>query len=361
MHTCPLAQFRQTLSSHSLDAYLVLDRMDIRYLTGVRAEDAWLLVTRAGAYYLTDARYVEEMQGALKDIRVVACGKGLWQGALGICRRAKVRKIGFDERHVTLAQFRVMTKALPKTMRLQPFNAALEAMREIKGPGEIAQIEEALELNIAAFHFLRRVIRPGVTERAVRARLEAFVEARGACFSFEPIIASGPHSAFPHARVTDRAIRPRDVILIDMGVEVNGYKSDLTRIFVFDKIPPSVKRAYHALRQAQEAAIDSVQPGVFVATLDRLARKILKKNKLDVFCRHSLGHGVGLNIHEPPRISHKSAEMLRAGMVITIEPGIYMAGRYGLRIEDMVLVTPTGHRILSQGLINTEPFIIKTR
>jgi len=169
-------------------------------------------------------------------------------------------------------------------------------------------------------------------------------------FSFEPIIASGPHSSYPHARLTGRKIRPNDLVLVDMGIDVQGYKSDLTRIFFLGRIPHLKGQVYESVRAAQQKAMDVIKAGVLGRDVDRAARNYLAKRKLARYFTHALGHGVGLEIHENPRLSQKSSSTLKEGMIITIEPAVYIPNKFGIRIEDMVLVTKKGCEVLSDNI-----------
>ncbi|MFA6378548.1 MAG: M24 family metallopeptidase, partial [Candidatus Omnitrophota bacterium] len=213
---------------------------------------------------------------------------------------------------------------------------------------ELAKIKKALDFHRQCLVYLKQIIQPGRSESQVFEKLERYVRAHHHQFSFPTIIASGPNSCFPHARITQRKLRRGEPVLVDMGIDVEGYKSDLTRMFFLGKIPHRVREVYDAVAQAQRFAIEKIKPGVLAKDIDAQARNFLKQQKLDSFFNHSLGHGVGLEIHEAPGISPKSSAVVKEGMVFTVEPGVYIPGQFGIRIEDMVLVTPKGHKVLSQ-------------
>jgi Xaa-Pro aminopeptidase len=194
---------------------------------------------------------------------------------------------------------------------------------------------------------MKKVVNPGLTERQIALKLEGFVKSHGAEFSFPPIIASGPNSCYPHAKVTDRIVRNNENVLLDFGIDLNGYKSDLTRNFFLGRITPRVVQVFDALTLAQREAISLIKPGVACAQVDLQARKVLRKFGLAKYFGHSLGHGVGLDIHEGPRLSSQSPSILEAGMIVTVEPGVYIPGEFGIRVEDMVLVTKEGCEVLS--------------
>ncbi|MFP4472271.1 MAG: M24 family metallopeptidase [Candidatus Omnitrophota bacterium] len=345
-----ITQFRRRIAQSKLDAYLVVHPPDIRYLTGVPAEDAWLLVLPRKTYYLTDARYTEHVRKQAPDgVVVKEICKSLPAETARILGRYSRLRTGVDGRHISLLLWKTLKKYCPRQSVLRDVSGCVQDLRRIKTEAEIAAIRESIRINQDLFRYLRRVIRPGKTEQEIKNRMADFVLRRGVSFSFDPIVASGPNSAYPHARVTGRRIRAADPVLVDAGIEKNGYKSDLTRIFLSDKIPHSIRAAYRAVAEAQQCAIAGIAAGRPVAEADQAARKSLRQNNLLRYCAHALGHGVGLEIHEPPRVSVKSRETFSAGMVVTVEPGIYRPGHYGIRVEDMVLVTGQGSQILSRG------------
>lgn len=354
-----LKKFSQSLIDHKLDAYLVISQADIFYLTGFPASGAWLLVTPKRAYYMTDCRYSDEARQALGHrASVWVCYKGLEQEAADIFDKFSIKRVGLDENHFSVARLKRLKTACAKTVKVIAVNGAVAQLRLIKDSAEIAQIRECLAVNKQAYAYLKRIVSPGMTERDILWKLEDFNRRRNVGFAFDPIIASGPNSAFPHARVTTRTIKSNDIILIDLGIRINGYNSDLTRIFLSDKITHPFQDVYQAVAEAQQEAIDQIRCGVPVADIDGAARKSLKRNKLEKFFTHALGHGVGIEIHEAPRLSLKSTEILRAGMVVTVEPGVYVTGKFGIRIEDMVLVKDRGCEVLSRGAKVEEPFYI---
>ena len=228
-----------------------------------------------------------------------------------------------------------------------PVTGIVEDLREIKDEFEVSQIRDCLKLHGKALAFLRKVVKPGITERQVLTQLEGFVKDNRAKFAFDPIIASGPNSAYPHAKISDKIIRDNEPVLIDIGMDINGYKSDLTRNFFLGRITPLYAKALEALQIAQKESIAMIKPGVLVADVDTKARNILRKYGLAKYFGHSLGHGVGLDIHENPRLSIKSKSLLQPGMVVTVEPGVYIPGKFGIRVEDMVLVTHESCEVLS--------------
>jgi len=343
-----LKNFQAKFLSIQVDAYLITNDVDVSYLTQFTAAESWLLVLPKKSYYLTDSRYFTEARTGLKGVTVCQYPKSLAETLFVLLAKHRVHSLGFDSRHLSLAQFQKLRHKCPKGIKLKACDGLVDELRQVKEPEEVAAIRDCIKVNLAAYQYLARYIRPGVTERDLLQQLERFILKKGVKFSFAPIIASGPNAALPHARGTERRLAPNDVLLIDMGIDINGYKSDLTRIFFLGKIAPLLEKRYRILREAQEAAIAAIRPGVKAAEVDLAARNYLKKQGLDTYFGHALGHGVGLEVHEAPRISRTSAVVLKEGMVFTVEPGIYFPGKYGFRIEDMVVVTRGGCEILSR-------------
>ena len=343
-----MQQFVQALKTRRLDGYITSNDTNITYLTEFPASESWLLVTPRQAFYITDFRYELEAKKGLKGVKVVRYSNSIFASLFEQARACRVKRLGFDSRHVSLALFQQMKKHCPKGIELVEANPLLEELRAVKEKKEIALIRRALKLHHQALRYLKGVIRPGATEQEVLLKLERFVKGRGAGFSFDPIIAAGANSCYPHARVTGRRIRNNEPVLVDFGIDIQGYKSDLTRIFFLGKIAPLVKKVYNEVSIAQDRAIRFIKAGIKAADVDFQARNYLEEKNLAKFFGHSLGHGVGLDIHESPRISHNNPAVLKAGMVITIEPAVYIPNKFGIRIEDMILVTEHGYEILSR-------------
>lgn len=334
-------------SALGIDAFLVTKDVNITYLTGFNASESWLLVTPKGSYYITDFRYILEAEKGLKGVIIKKYERSMPEAVFEVAQGLGLKRIGFDGRHLSLAGYRQMEKNCPKTLRLDELSDVVESMREIKDKKEVDAIRACLKLHHAAIKFLRKTIKPGLSEEQVLLRLEAYVKERGAGFSFPSIIASGPNSCFPHARVSRRKIKNNELVLIDTGIDINGYKSDLTRIVLLGRIPSLVCEVAEIVKDAQRKAIAVIAPGVPVAVADQEARNYFKKFDLEQYFGHSLGHGVGLEIHESPRLSVKSPAVFKPGMVVTVEPAVYIPNKFGIRIEDMVLVTDKGCEVLS--------------
>ena len=331
----------------NIDALLIVNDSNVRYLTRFPASESWLLVTKTKAFYITDSRYVLEARQGLKGIVVKQYSHMPCVTVFELCKQLKIRRLGFDERHTSFALWKKLKEFCPRNRKLIAATGLVETLREIKDDDEIAQVRECLKLHYKAIDFMKKVVKPGLTERQVALQLERFIKSKGAEFSFLPIIASGPNSCYPHARATDRVICNNETVLLDFGVDLKGYKSDLTRNFFLGRIAPRVKQVFDALTLAQREAIGMIKPGVRCSEIDAQARKVLRKFGLAKYFGHSLGHGVGLDIHESPRLSSQSPSVLEAGMIVTVEPGVYIPNQFGIRVEDMILVTKEGCEVLS--------------
>lgn len=343
----PAQKLRLAFSQHAVDAFLVTDDANMAYLTGYPCQESWLLVSRCHAFYLTDSRYSLDAKRHLKGIDVIECKKGIFDAVAELARKEKIRLLGFDERHLVVASFRKLKKALRSGPKLVGTQGVVEKLRVVKRRDEVCKMQKALCFHRKCYQYLEKIIRPGRTERQVFEKLERFVRDHHKSFSFPPIIASGPNSCLPHARISDRKIKKNEPVLVDIGIEENGYKSDLTRMFFLGKISHLVREVHDAVVKAQQLAIANIKPGVAAQDIDRHARNFLKEKKLDTYFSHSLGHGIGLEVHEAPGLSPRSPAILEEGMVFTVEPGVYIPGQFGVRVEDMVLVTRMGAKVLS--------------
>ena len=263
-------------------------------------------------------------------------------------RRAKGWTVGIEADHFTVAEKKRLAKLMPSGIALKDAPPIVERARTVKDEDELKQIRAAVVLGAKLFDRAVEVLRPGLKEVEVAAEIELAARRGGAEeMSFPTIIASGARSALPHGRASEQAIAAGGFVVCDFGVILSGYCSDQTRTVWVGSVPEDARQAYHAVREAQQAAIDAVQPGIPVGEVDAAARKVLHKAGLGRYFTHSTGHGVGLEIHESPRVADGQREILQPGMVITIEPGVYFPGKWGVRIEDMVAVTAGGSEVLT--------------
>lgn len=347
-----LKKIQLQLEQNKVDALLVIDDINVSYLTHINASESWLLVTAKKAYYITDFRYIHEVSAILpKGIKPIQHKGSVYDTLYQIVEKDGISVLGFDEVHWNVLRYKLLRKLCPKSVKLKVCNHAVESLREIKEESEIAIIREGLKIHDQALKYLKKFIVPGATEREVFKKLEQFAWRKDVGFSFPPILAGGPNSSFPHASVTTRKIRNNEPVLLDMGIDLKGYKTDLTRMFFLGKISNLVSDINKHVYEAQQRAIQKIQAGVEIASVDLEARKYLKSQKLDKYFGHALGHGVGLEIHESPGIYRNNKNPLRAGMVITVEPAVYLPNQFGIRLEEMVLVKEKGCEVIS-GHIN---------
>lgn len=339
-------KLRKFILSKEIDAFLITEKINISYLLDHPCSDSWLLITSKKIFYITDTRYAEEIRKKLKKLHVWQHKHGLERSVIDIAKLYNLRKIGFNAKHLDVFRFKRVSNLLKKHTIID-FGEIVEDIRSVKTREEISNIQKAINIHLKCFGYLRRIIRPGLSERQILKKLQYYVLDQEVHFSFRPIIASGFNSSFPHACVTDRRLRVNDILLVDFGIEYKGYKSDLTRMFFLGKISQQIKEIYSFVDEAQRLAINNIRPGQKASFIDQQARNFLKSNKLDKFFVHALGHGIGLQIHEKPAISSKTKSILEEGMVFTIEPGVYFPGKFGIRKEDMVLVTADGCKRLS--------------
>lgn len=343
-------KLRLSFDPVGIDAFLVTKDINISYLTGFPASESWLLVCRKNVFYLTDFRYVLEAKKGLKGVAVIQYQKSIYEAFAQITRRLGVRRVGIDARHLSLFQFESLKKKSPSSLSLVRTDQLVERLRELKESQEVKKILQSLAVHKQMHLFLKKILKSGLSENEILMRLEEFIRMKGVKFSFDPIVAGGTNSCYPHAKVTRRKIRRDDVVLVDVGIDQNGYKSDLTRMFFLGRIPRLVRETDAVVAAAQRKAIEKIAPGVPISQIDQAARNYLAEHKLAQYFGHALGHGVGLEIHENPRLSADNSSILREGMVITVEPAVYIPRQFGIRIEDMVLVTKKGCEILSDDI-----------
>ena len=329
-----------------IDAALITALPNVRYLSGFTGSNAALLLTPSRALLFTDPRYAAQAPRE-SDCQVKIAKRHLLKDVCAWLGRLGLRSIGYEQNRISLQSFERL-KEYGKTLKLRPLDGVVEALRMIKSDEEIAAIRSSVQLNSAALAEALRQFKSDMTEIELAAEIDYRIRRLGAeRTAFETIVASGKRAAMPHARPTEQPIGPNQLLLIDMGASVAGYASDMTRTFAVGKLNAKKRQMYRAVLESQEAAIAAIKPGVTCAKLDREARNILGRFAMDKLFVHSTGHGLGLEIHEQPRIGKKEKVKLQKGMVITVEPGVYEEEFAGVRIEDTVLVTASGSEILT--------------
>lgn len=331
------------------EGLLVTNFTNVTYLTGFTGDDSHLLLTPREAVIVSDFRYTtqlaEECPGLRIHIRTTSTK--LLDAVADVVRSAKIRQAAFEAESLSVAGYHQLAGKLSKTI-LAPTSGLVEQLREIKDKEEVAEIRLAARQAERAFGVLRATLRPEQTEKEAADSLEHQLRLFGAKgSSFPPIVAVGARSALPHARPGEERIGSSDFVLVDWGATARQYKSDLTRLIVTARISPKLERVYGLVLKAQRQAIAAIRPGRTGREVDAVARDIIGEGGFGKQFGHGLGHGVGLDIHEAPRLSVTNEQPLKAGMVITVEPGIYLPGWGGVRIEDDVLVTRDGHEVLT--------------
>jgi Xaa-Pro aminopeptidase len=345
------AKLREHLATTRFDGLLISHLPNIRYLCGFTGSAGLLLVEEAGSVFFTDVRYDIQAHEEVKASKIVIARKAVMQAIgdhLGRRRRRKAWHIGIEAEHFTVADKKRFAKLTPSGLALKDAPPIVERARMVKDENELQKTRAAVALGAKLFDRAVEVLRPGLKEVDVAAEMELAARHAGAeQMSFPTIIASGARSALPHGRASEQQIRAGGFVVCDFGVILSGYCSDQTRTVWVGAVPVDARQAYDAVREAQQAAIEAVHPGIPVGEVDAAARKVLQKAGLGRYFTHSTGHGVGLEIHESPRVANGQREILQPGMVITIEPGVYFPGKWGVRIEDMVAVTASGCEVLT--------------
>lgn len=341
-------KLREWLEAHKVDALLVTHLPNVRYLCGFTGSAGILLVTRRASSFFTDGRYTGQARAEVKGARIVVPKVPTMQGAAAFVGRTDAQTVGVEAEHMTVATRSALKRMLPAGLRLRETQGVVEELRKVKDPDEVSLIREAVIAGSKLMKPALNAIHPGASEQAVAAEIEYAARSAGAeAMSFETIVASGVRSALPHGVASSSPIARKGFVVLDFGVILQGYCSDMTRTVHVGKVGSDDRRMYEAVLEAQLAAVAAVAPGVEAGQVDAAARSTLRKAKLDKYFTHSTGHGVGLEIHEKPRIGRGQRDVLVPGMVITIEPGVYVPGRAGVRIEDMVVVTERGCQVLT--------------
>jgi len=338
MTTRRLDALRTKLSSYRLDALLVTFLPHVRYLTGFSGSNGICIISKTGRVFLTDGRYRLQVREEVRGLRVMVTSDSLLKTAVQKGVFPKRGKIGFESQYLTVAELKNLKKLLPN-VRWVPTSGLVESLATVKDNTEIALIKKAVAITDTVFAKLLRIIKPGVRELEVAAEITYLHRMEGAeADAFEPIVASGKRGALPHARASGKKIAGGELVTIDMGGRYQGYHSDLTRTVAVGTPSAKARRIYQVVSDAQQLAIDAAGSGISGKALDAVARTYIKKRGYGKYFNHSLGHGLGLQIHEQPRVSVLSKDTLVSGNVVTIEPGVYIPGVGGVRIEDDVVI-----------------------
>lgn len=342
-------RLRKALKRTGADALLITNFTNVTYLTGFTGDDSYLLVRQDGEIIVSDGRYTtqieEQCPGMAMDIR--RPGVSMVHALVGILTSSGVARLAVEADSMIVSLRERLASKLPN-LEILSTSGMVEKLRQIKDKEEVAQLREAIWYAEKAFGVIRATLRPEQTEKQIADELDhqfRLFGARGS--SFPPIVAVGTRGALPHAVPTQQTLGEGDFVLVDWGASGSLYKSDLTRVLVTGRISPKLRRVYGVVLSAQVQAIDAIRPGAAVSDVDAIARNIIAEAGYGRCFTHGLGHGLGLEVHEAPRLAAKNPTVLQPGMVVTVEPGIYLPGWGGVRIEDDILVTRTGHEVLT--------------
>jgi len=345
-----LERLRYAFSELRADALLVAHLPNILYLTGFTGSAALLLAGRERSTLLTDSRYTLQAREEVSGARVHIAKHGLFQAAadeLRKLRRGPLR-LAYSPAQTTVAQKQAIDTHAGGKLRWVAADNLVERLRAVKDEDELLRMTEAAQLISRVFEETLPLLQPGVLETQIAAEIEYRMRKRGASgASFETIIASGPRSAWPHARPSPNPLMKNELVVLDQGAILRAYCSDMTRTVFLGRCPDQLKQMYAAVLKAQQAAKAAIRPGVEAGRVDKAARDVLKRHALSRYFTHSTGHGLGLEVHEIPRLGRGDSTRLETGMVVTVEPGVYVQGLGGIRIEDDVVVTPHGARDLT--------------
>lgn len=335
-------------SRAGVEAFYVTKPENRFYLSGFSGTAGALLLCSGGAFLLTDFRYLEQAGQESPHFKVIAATESLIEKLAALLKENKVTRLGCDGDHLSYNDFLKLKDRLV-SVELIGTTGLVEELRLYKDSAEIKNIEEAVRLSDLAFEQVRPLIKPGTPEREIALQLEFAMRSKGAAgVAFDTIVASGPRSALPHGVASSRRLKKGDLVTMDFGAVYCGYHSDITRTAVVEEPAPWQRDIYSIVLEAQLKAIEAVSHGVKASAVDSAARDVITGMGYGEYFGHGTGHGLGLDIHENPRLSKKVDTVLQAGMVVTVEPGIYLPGRGGVRIEDVVVVLDSGCRVLTR-------------
>ena len=339
----------QALSEQGLGYFLVSNPTNVTYLTGFSGESSYLLLAKSRTVLISDFRFIEQLAeecpGLETHIRPTT--QTLQQAACEVIGKLGVRTLGFEGTHLTVADLETL-RELAKTVDWKDCRDRVEQLRAVKDPSEVSAIRDAISIAERAFAAFKALLRPHDQEKDLSDALEMYVRRSGGrCTSFASIVAVGPRAALPHAPPTSKAIAEAELLLVDWGASGRFYQSDLTRVLTKRTISPKLEEVYQVVLTAQARALREIRPGVKAQDVDAIARTSIAAAGYGDHFGHGLGHGIGLQVHEAPALRPTSTTILQPGMVVTVEPGIYLRGWGGVRIEDDVLVTPVGCEVLT--------------
>ncbi len=340
---------QKKIKQEKLDALLVTTRTNVRYLSGYNGSNGMLVITPSQSFFLTDFRYWEQAKKQVKGSKIIFGERDLFDDLpkLAVLKSRRI-KLGFEPENISFTLHQRLKKLLPEAL-LVPTEKFVEFLMMIKDKEELENIKKAVQITDRVFSQILNFIQPGITEQDLASEIEYMMKKDGAEGpAFDTIVASGIRSALPHGRASQKKIKKGEFVTFDMGALVDGYCADMTRTIVIGKAKPRQKKVYQLVLKAQKKAISSARAGLRCDKLDKVARDVIKKAGFGKYFGHGLGHGIGLLVHDLPKLTTKSTEVLMPGMVVTVEPGVYIPNWGGVRIEDDVIITKKGCEVLNR-------------
>ncbi|MCM3738759.1 Xaa-Pro peptidase family protein [Oceanobacillus luteolus] len=348
-----LQKLRQQFQDHGLDAILIASPINRRYISGFTGTAGVAIISENNALFITDFRYTEQAAAQAEGFEIIEHKQGLESEIKKQLNALQVKRVGFEKDHTTYGQYETYKKTFD--VELLPVSGLVESLRTIKSPEELAVMKQAAKIADDAFTHIQSYIKPGVKEIEIANELEFFMRRNGATSSsFDTIVASGYRSAMPHGVASEKEIQSGELVTLDYGALYNGYCSDITRTVAVGEVSDDLRKIYDIVLEANIRGVNEIKAGMTGKEADAITRDYIKEMGYGVNFGHSTGHGLGMEVHEAPRLSHLSKETLKPGMVVTVEPGIYVAGLGGCRIEDDIVITEEGNERLT---FSTKEFI----
>ncbi|KFM99200.1 aminopeptidase P family protein [Bacillus clarus] len=353
--TLRINNIQKQLQKYEIDGLLITKKENRQYTTGFTGSAGVTLISGTKAVFITDFRYVDQAKNEIKEAEIVMHKGNIEQEIANQVVRLNIKKLGLEENNMTLQQYKKLQKYVKAEMI--PVCEIIENIRTIKDESEIETIKIAANIADEAFHHILQFLKPGICETDVRDELEFFMRKKGATSSsFQIIVASGVRSSLPHGVATNKMIEQGDIVTLDFGALYNGYCSDLTRTVAIGEPSKEFKKIYNIVLEALKRGTEAIKPGETAKSIDDITRNYITEHGYGQYFGHSTGHGLGLEIHEPLRLSQESTATLQEGMIVTVEPGIYIPNWGGCRIEDDIIITKDGHEVITKA--NRELIII---
>jgi Xaa-Pro aminopeptidase len=343
-----IEKLRNLMAGNQIDGILITSASNRRYISGFTGSTGYVLISEKNAAFITDFRYVDQAKEECPDYEIVNNQRKMNEALLEKVKQFGIRHLGFEKDFVSFSQYEQFSQLLDG-VKLVPVSGLIEELRIIKDEHELSLIKKAVAIADQTFAHILNYIRPGVREKEIALEIEYYMRKQGASgVSFETIVASGVRSALPHGHASEKVIQEGELVTLDFGAIYQGYVSDITRTVAVGEISPQLRKIYDVVLEAQLAGVQNIKAGMTGKEADALCRDVIMKAGYGEAFGHSTGHGIGLDVHEAPNASTISEVVLKPGMLLTVEPGIYLSGIGGVRIEDDILITETGNEILTQ-------------